>query len=143
MADLRDYVGTGSRVGRRLNIWQNAPLPYGTYAFSIVGNGSFTELTSNRVNFTGPASLFGRDYTFVFRVVLLSDTRCNVTWNGTDFNNIPYQIINNQFEAERAIGYFSRQVFQMSRYNQTETRISVISDNPGNFFEMQYHLQPE
>lgn len=132
MASLLDYVGTDSRVGRRNNIWTSNHL-----FFMNTGEGIYSELSPDRVTFSGNTTFMGITERIYLQVELLSNTKCNVIFKSTS-RNIPYQTQNNIFVAS----LYSNVFLSMSRYNTIETQVRVtVYSEAGEVTDTTYHIQ--
>jgi len=78
MANLLDYVGTNSRVGGKNNIWRSFIF------FYQVGEGTFSDLSPNRISFSGVLSTPFITENFNLQVELLSNTQCNVRFGNSN-----------------------------------------------------------
>ncbi|MCX8129728.1 MAG: hypothetical protein N3I35_06475 [Clostridia bacterium] len=133
MANLLDYVGADSRVGQKNNIWALF-----LFFFYNAGEGTFSELSPSRITFSGNTTSLGRTEPFNLQVELLSNTRCNVIFQGAA-RNIPYRIQDNTFYADLS----TDALFIMSRYNNSETFVSVsVLTGDGGATSTTYHIQP-
>lgn len=133
MISLLDYVGTESRVGKKNNIWSEFIFWFNS------GEGSFTELSPNKISFSGSSTFLLKTTSFILQVELLSETRCNVRFLGDSFNSVPYSLDGDIFVANlpEFITLF------ITRYNRVETEITrTIVPPGGQYLSATWHIQP-
>lgn len=134
MISLLDYVGTGSRVGRKNIIWTKV-----IFFFSNAGEGFFSQLSPDRIIFSGYISSLPGVEALKLDIRLLNDRLCDVTFGAETTRNAPYFTEDNTFVVDIPRGYTIR----MSRYNVEETDLNLYtfgSIEPPVYGT--YHFQP-